>query len=71
MSTRTLLDLVAPFKGMAVIDCIDRIKAIAAQHYFTVNVMDPQFNTGSIDEDPRRLNIRTDDVSVIKSFSVG
>lgn len=64
-----LIAKLAPFKGKQVITCFDEIAKIAAG--FSINIIDPEFNTGSIDEDARRLNIRTDGNSVITSFTIG
>lgn len=57
------------FEGKQVIACFDEIAKIAAG--YTINIIDPEFNTGSIDEDSRRLNIRTDGNSIITSFTIG
>lgn len=61
----------AQFKGRAIITCIAEINEIARDHKLAVNVMDPMFNTGSIDEEPDRLNVRTDKDGIVKSFTVG
>jgi hypothetical protein len=61
----------APFKGKALTACFADINQIALAYGLTVNVMDPTFNTGSIDEEPRRLNVRTYKNGIIKSFTIG
>jgi hypothetical protein len=71
MTARSLMHDLAPLKGKQIKDCADQIEAIAAKHHFSVNVMDPEINTGSIDNEPRRLNVRTDKDSVITSFTIG
>lgn len=69
MTARSLIAKLHSFKGKQIIDCIDAITALAAG--YSVNVMDPEINNGSIDEEPRRLNVRTDKNSKITSFSIG
>jgi hypothetical protein len=59
------------FKGKQIIDCADQIEAIAERLGYAVNVMDPAFNGPSIDEEPNRLNVRTDKNSIITSFTIG
>jgi hypothetical protein len=71
MSPRALINRLYHFRGKQIIDCIDKIQTIADLSGYTVNVMDPAFNVGPIDNDPYRLNIRTDGNSVITSFTVG
>ena len=62
----------APFRGKALSDgCFRDINEIARAHGLTVNIMDPTYNTSSIDEEPRRLNVRTDNAGIIKSFTIG
>jgi hypothetical protein len=61
----------APFRGKTLIDCFSDINQIARAHGLTVNVMDPLFNNTLIDEEPRRLNVRTDKNGIIKSFTIG
>jgi hypothetical protein len=61
----------APFKGKPLTACFRDINEIARGHGLTVNVMDPMFNTSSIDEEPHRLNVRTDKNGIIKSFTIG
>jgi hypothetical protein len=69
--TRALIAELAPFKGQEIKDCIDLIETTAHAAGFSVNVIDPQFNSGSIDNDPKRLNVRVDQNSVITSFTIG
>lgn len=71
MSLASLMADLQRFVGRHIIDCIDQITAIAKQHRYSVNVIDPEFNVGSIDNDDSRLNVRTDKDSVVKSFSIG
>ncbi len=71
MSDRALIDKLQRFKGKQIIDCSDEIKRLACADGFSVNIMDPEFNTPSIDNEPTRLNVRTDRQSVITSFTIG
>lgn len=71
MSARTLIEKLRPFEGRPLIDCIDEITAIATSLRYSVNVLDPDYNVSSINEDYSRLNVRTDKDSVITSFTVG
>lgn len=71
MTHLALMVELSAFKGRAVTNCFREINEIARDHKLTVNVMDPMFNTGSIDEEPRRLNVRTDKDGIIKSFTLG
>lgn len=68
--TRDTLEQLQAFKGKHIINAIDEIKTLVGPHY-AVNVMDPLFNLGPIDHDPRRLNVRTDEDSRITSFTIG
>jgi len=68
--THDTLNQLHAFKGKQIIDVIDEINTLVGPDV-TVNIMDPLFNLGPIDHDPRRLNIRTDADSRITSFSVG
>jgi hypothetical protein len=61
----------APFRGKRLTACFPDINQIAQAHGLTVNVMDPLFNNTLIDEEPRRLNVRTDKNGIIKSFTIG
>lgn len=71
MTVHALIEQLAPFKGKPIIDCIDAITAIANSMRYSVNVLDPDYNVSSINEDYSRLNVRTDKESVITSFTVG
>lgn len=71
MTAHSLIDKLDRFKGKQIKDAIDEITSIADQYEFVVNVMDPLFNTASIDNEPNRLNVRTDKDSVITSFTIG
>ena len=66
-----MFDELRPFVGTTLIASIDAIERIAAAHRYSVNVIDPQINIGSIDEDPKRLNVRIDDASVITLLTIG
>jgi hypothetical protein len=71
MTAHTLIEKLVRFEGEELLDVIDEIERIARASGYTINVIDPQFNTGSIDNDFSRLNIRTDKDSVITSFRIG
>jgi hypothetical protein len=60
-----------PLIGKQIIECAKDIEIIACHHGFYVNVMDPEFNTAAIDNDPKRLNVRTDKDSKVVSFTIG
>ena len=59
------------FKGKQIIHCYDEIAALAKAHGYLINVSDPMINTHNIDNEPNRLNVRTDKDSVIVSFTIG
>jgi hypothetical protein len=60
------------FKGKKVIECFDEINAIAKDHGYRVNVLDPEINKDiRIDNEGDRLNVKTDANSVIQSFTIG
>ncbi|MCC8968180.1 hypothetical protein H8A95_39225 [Bradyrhizobium sp. Pear76] len=71
MTKTALLRELERFKGEQLINAIDQIKSVAAPLGYSVNVTDPAFNTGSIDREPKRLNVHTDAESIVKSFSFG
>ena len=71
MTHLALMMELAPYKGKDLTNCMRDINDIARAHGLTVNVMDPAFNNSSIDETPRRLNVRTKNDGTIKSFTVG
>jgi len=71
VTARALIQKLQPFEGKQLIACIDEITAIATSLHFSVNVIDPAFNVSSIDEDPWRLNVRTDRDSIITKFTIG
>jgi hypothetical protein len=71
MNAHTLIEKLGPFQGEELIDVLDEIQRIAVAHGYSVNVIDPEFNTGSIDQDFSRLNVRTDKESIITSFTIG
>jgi hypothetical protein len=71
MTAHTLIEKLVSFEGEELIDVIDAIERIAGAHGYFVNVIDPEFNTGSIDNDFSRLNVRTDKDSIITSFTIG
>jgi hypothetical protein len=57
------------FRGLKVIDCIDRITQVGIG--YSINVMDPSINIGPIDNDNHRLNVKTDSNGVIVKFTIG
>lgn len=66
-----LIATLARFKGRQIKDCADDIETVARRAGFSVNIIDSVFNTGSIDTDPKRLNVVTDENSVITSLNIG
>jgi hypothetical protein len=71
MSRASFMAELQAFIGHAIIECADAIETIAKRHKYSVNVLDPEFNKGSIDNDESRLNVRTNRVGAIISFSIG
>jgi hypothetical protein len=71
MSDHVIMARLSRFAGRTLISSADEIIEIAHQFGYTVNVVDPLFNTGQIDNEPKRLNVRTDKDSNIVSFSIG
>ena len=71
MSRSSLMADLQTFIGHAIIECADAIEKIAERHRYSVNVIDPEFNTRSIDNDESRLNVRTNRDGVVISFSIG
>jgi len=71
MTAHTLMRKLQSFQGKRVIDCIDEITKIANAARYSVNVTDPDYNVSSINEDLSRLNVRTNENSVITSFAIG
>jgi len=71
MSLASLMAELQVFVGKPVLHCFDKIDAIATRNRYFTNIVDPDFNTGSIDKDNSRLNVRTDKDGVIVSFSIG
>lgn len=71
MSRPPVLDQMRPFVGKMLIESIDEITRIAASHRYTVNIVNPQFKKVDIDEEPLRLNVRTDKDSMIIMFTIG
>jgi hypothetical protein len=71
MTDHLIISRVLRFKGKQLIDVSDDLIEIATELGYTVNVVDPLFNTGQIDNEPKRLNVRTDKDSNIVSFSIG
>ena len=69
--THSLIEQLAPFVGRQLIGCIDEISLLADAQHFSVNVIDPDYNTASIDNEASRLNVRTDRYSIITSFTIG
>jgi hypothetical protein len=64
-------DELQPFVGRQLIDCADELKAVAERHGYTIDPLDHELNTGSIDREPRRLDVILDDNSIITEFSIG
>ena len=71
MSRAFLMSELQGYSGHAIIECADAIEKIAKRHRYSVNVIDPDFNIGSIDNDESRLNVRTNRDGVVISFSIG
>ena len=71
MNAHTLIEKLVRFEGADLLDVIDDIEGIASRNGYRVNVIDPDINTGSIDHDFSRLNVRTDKDLVITSFTIG
>lgn len=71
MSRASLMADLQSFVGRKLNDCIDKIATIATGHRYSVNIIDPEFNIGSIDNDESRLNVRQDKDGKIISFSIG
>ena len=61
--------LTSTYKGRKIYQYIEEITRIAEG--YEVNVMDPEFNMGPIDNESNRLNIKTDKNGKIKQFSIG
>jgi hypothetical protein len=55
MSRSSLMADLQKFIGHAIIECADAIEKIADRHRYSVNIIDPDFNIGSIDNDESRL----------------
>lgn len=71
MTRLRLIKKLAIFKDQILIAVIDSIKEIVDPLGYSINVLDPEFNTRSIDYDSKRLNVWTDAKSVIRSFTIG
>jgi hypothetical protein len=71
MSRAALMAELQTYIGHAIIECADAIEKIAERHKYSLNVIDPDFNIGSIDNDESRLNVRTNRDGVVISFSIG
>jgi hypothetical protein len=71
VSHHPLIDRLAVYRGKPIAHCIDAIETLAHVRAFSVNVIDPAFNTGSIDNDATRLNVRTDADGNVTSFTIG
>jgi hypothetical protein len=71
VTARAMIAKLQRFVGMQLIDCADEIAALATAGGYTVNINDPTFNTASIDEESKRLNVRTDVDYNITSFTIG
>lgn len=71
MTRLRLIKKLAIFKGQSLIAAIDSVKEMAEPLGYSINVLDPEFNTRSIDYDSKRLNVWVDTKSVIRSFTIG
>ncbi len=71
MTTHTLMQKLHSFQGKQLIDCIDEITIIANAAHYPINVIDPDHNASSINEDLSRINVRTNWNSVITSLTIG
>jgi hypothetical protein len=71
MSRSSLMADLQTYIGHAIIECADAIEKIAKAHRYSLNIIDPDFNIGSIDNDESRLNVRTNRDGVVISFSIG
>lgn len=71
MTAHSLLHKLHPYQGCRLTKCIDGIESAAQAAGYTVNVMDPEFNIRSIDNEPKRLNVRSDRHGIVTSFSIG
>jgi len=71
VSRHPLMEAVKPFIGLPVLTSIDEIIRIAGIHKCRVNIIDPQYNPCSIDEEPDRLNVRTNRDGNIWLFTIG
>lgn len=71
MTAHALLDRLQIYRHCRLTKAIDAIESAAQAAGYSVNVIDPLFNTHSIDEDHKRLNVRTDADGLIVSFTIG
>lgn len=71
MSRASLMADVSKYVGHAIIECSDAIEQIAKRNRYSVNIIDPDFNVRSIDNDESRLNVRTNRAGEIISFTIG
>jgi hypothetical protein len=71
MSRPPVFEQLRQFVGKPVIEAIDEITKIAISHHYRVNIIDPKFNTCSLDEESDRLNIRTNRDGNIWLFTIG
>lgn len=71
MSRASLMADLQKYIGHAIIECADAIEKIAHLHRYSVNIIDPDYNRGSIDNDESRLNVRTNRDGTVISFSIG
>lgn len=71
MTAHSLLQKLHPYQNCRLTKCIDAIEAVAAVDGYMVNVMDPEFNIRSIDNESKRLNVRTDRHGIVTSFTIG
>jgi hypothetical protein len=71
MSRHPLMDDLRPFIGKPMLTSIEEIIRIATVHNFRVNIIDPQFNPSSIDEEPDRINVLSNRHGNICMFTIG
>lgn len=67
---KSIIHALGCFVGKKIVACIDDIECIADLWGYYLNLMDPVYNTHSIDKDSKRLNIHTKD-GIITSFTIG
>jgi hypothetical protein len=71
MSRGALMADVTKFCGHRTNECFDQIKSIASRYHYSVILLDPEYNPGSIITDASRLNVFQDKAGKVSSFSIG